>query len=128
MTNCDIIIETDMSEIVVFHNDNKYDMTLVVSCKHYVIPYGVCRISNGGILESIEEKPEYDLLVNTGMYLINSNVLEVIPDNKFFNINDLVFKAKKEGYKVGVFPISDKSWIDVGQWEEYRKAVERLRF
>jgi CBS domain-containing protein len=71
VTNCDIIIESDLAEIVSFHTKEGLDMTLVVSCRNYVIPYGVCNISNGGLLDCITEKPEYELLVNTGMYVVN---------------------------------------------------------
>ena len=31
-----------------------------------------------------------------------------------------------KGEKVGVYPISDNSWIDVGQWPEYNKALEKF--
>jgi len=126
VTNCDIIVETDLSEIVAFHNAKAYDMTLVVSYTSYVIPYGICTISNGGLLDSIKEKPVCDLLVNTGMYLINRPVLELIPDNDYFDIPDLIKKAMELGFRVGVFPVDDKSWSDIGQWEEYRKAIGKF--
>lgn len=126
VTNCDIIIESDYSEMIKFHNENNYDMTLVVSCKHYVIPYGVCEIVNGGMLKTIREKPAHDLLVNTGMYIMKSKLFNLIPENQFFNITDLIMKAKQSHYKIGVFPVSEKSWIDVGRWEEYHKAVKRM--
>jgi dTDP-glucose pyrophosphorylase len=127
ITNCDVIIEADCAEIIKFHRENRHDMTLVVSCKHYIIPYGVCEIENGGILRHINEKPEYELLVNTGMYIMNKKVLNLIPKNHFFNINDLIAKVKSAGFRIGVFPIGEDSWIDIGQWEEYRKAVEKMR-
>jgi dTDP-glucose pyrophosphorylase len=127
VTNCDIIIDSDYSEIIKFHRESGYDMTIVVSYKHYVIPYGVCEIVNGGILREIKEKPEHDLLVNTGMYVINPKLIDLIPDRRFFNITDLIREVKDNGYKVGVFPISERSWIDIGQWEEYHKALKNMK-
>ena len=126
VTNCDVIVESDYAEIVRFHQEHDYDLTLVVSCRHYMIPYGVCELENGGTLRSIKEKPEYDLLVNTGMYVMNPRVLEVIPPGRSFDIIDLIAKAKTGGCKIGVFPINEKAWIDVGQWEEYYKSVQDL--
>ena len=44
-------------------------------------------------------------------------------------INNLILvikKAKKEKLKIGVYPIESKKWIDVGQWTEYRKTLERM--
>ena len=127
VTNCDIIIDSDYMDIVKFHNENGNDLTLVVSCKHFVVPYGVCEIENGGLLKSILEKPEYDLLVNTGMYVLEKELLKLIPDNDVFHMTDLMIAAKELGHKIGAFPIHENNWIDVGQWEEYHKAIEKLK-
>ena len=35
-------------------------------------------------------------------------------------------EVKNKGFKVGVFPIDDNAWIDVGQWTEYKQALEKL--
>jgi NDP-sugar pyrophosphorylase family protein len=126
VTNCDIIIKSDIDEIVRFHKEHGFDMTLVVSCRHYIIPYGVCEIQAGGLLKGIIEKPAYELLVNTGMYVMNTKVLEVIPANRLFNMDNFIGKAKGKGFKIGVFPISEHAWIDIGQWEEYHKVLEKI--
>ncbi|NTV28846.1 MAG: NTP transferase domain-containing protein [Candidatus Omnitrophica bacterium] len=126
VTNCDIVIDSDYGEIARFHRDHQNDLTIVVSCKRYIIPYGVCTIESGGILKSIKEKPEHDLLVNTGMYVLNAELLELIPEGRLYNFNELIMAAQGKGFRVGVFPISEKSWIDVGQWEEYHKAVKNF--
>ncbi|HLD69906.1 MAG TPA: sugar phosphate nucleotidyltransferase, partial [Candidatus Omnitrophota bacterium] len=98
------------------------------SFRHFTIPYGICHMGNGGSLIDIEEKPEYDYLVNTGMYCLSKNVLSQIPRNRPFDITDLIKKVKNSGGGVGVFPVDEKSWIDVGQWEEYRRAIKHLEF
>ena len=67
------------------------------------------------------EKPEYDFLVNAGMYIINPIMLKYIPENKFYNITDLINIGKKDGKKIGVYPVSEKSYLDLGQWSEYEK-------
>jgi len=127
LTNCDIIIDTDYCDLYKHHIKNKNDITLVASVKHYNIPYGICKIENGGTLINIKEKPEYDFLVNTGMYVLNSDILQYIPKNEFFHITHLIEKIKKMGRKVGVYPISENSWVDTGEWAEYKKAVEKIR-
>ena len=53
-------------------------------------------------------------------------ILLLIPKNKFYHITHLIEDAKNKGKKVGVFPIGDDAWIDVGQWAEYQKAVDQL--
>ncbi len=126
VSNCDILINSNYSEILDYHYENKNDITLVASVKNYRIPYGICEIENGGTLCRIQEKPEYDFLVNTGLYVLKSEILHLIPENKFFDITDLIKRVRNHEGKIGVFPVSDKSWIDVGEWEEYREAVRRF--
>jgi dTDP-glucose pyrophosphorylase len=125
VVNCDILINEDYSKILKFHADNKNDITLVASLKHFKIPYGVCKTKNGDLV-SINEKPEYDFLVNTGFYIINKPLLELIPDDIIFHATDLFHEAKEKGYKIGVFPISDTAWIDIGEWEEYKKSLSKI--
>lgn len=126
VSNCDIIIKEDYAKILDFHKENKFALTLVGSMQHHVIPYGVCEIENGGILKRVNEKPTYDFIVNTGMYLLNPETFRFIPDNKFYDITDLISDLKKNNYKVGVYPVSEKSWVDIGQWEKYKLNLGRL--
>jgi len=126
VTNCDVLIDCDYAQLIHFHQEHGHDLTLVVSCRHYVIPYGVCDIQ-GGLLKTIREKPELDLLINTGMYVMGNKVLNLIPKNEFLNFNDLILNAQAAGCQVGVFPVNDKSWLDVGQWEEYQKTINQFK-
>ncbi len=128
VSNCDIIIHTDYASIVEFHKEGDYDLTLVASMRHYVIPYGVCDIQQNGELNGIQEKPEYDFLVNTGLYFMNPTVFKYIPPDSYFDMTDLIAAVKESGLRVGVFPVSEKSWHDVGQWPEYKASIERLSF
>ncbi len=126
VTNCDIVIKTDYESIYNFHLKGNYDVTLVASTKEYIIPYGTCELNGEGHLSHINEKPKYDFLINTGLYVLNPDVLKLIPKNKFYHITHLIEDAKNQGKKVGVFPIDDDSWIDVGQWAEYKQVVGKL--
>ena len=126
VTNCDIIIKADYANIYEFHQKGGYDVTLVASAKEYVIPYGTCELNADGHLSHINEKPQYDFLINAGLYVLNPDVLKIIPENKFYHITHLIEDAKNQGKKVGVFPIDDDAWIDIGQWTEYQQAVDKL--
>jgi dTDP-glucose pyrophosphorylase len=126
ISNCDIIINTDYSDFVDFHEENGNDISLVASLINFKIPYGVCEIKNKGELLRIIEKPEYDILASTGMYIINTNVLSYIPEGVVFHVTDLINTVKERGGKVGVFPISSESWMDTGEWSEYKKTVSKM--
>ncbi|CAN5667427.1 nucleotidyltransferase family protein [soil metagenome] len=123
VTNCDIIIDADYAELLNYHKSKDNDISMVVSLKHYKIPYGICNIENGDNLVSITEKPEFSYFINTGMYVLKPEVLELIPDNQFYHITDLIEEVKARGGKVGTYPISEKAWVDTGEWEEYKKAI-----
>ena len=126
VTNCDVIIRSCYASVVEFHIDGGFDLTLVASMQHYTIPYGVCELNEFGQLDSIREKPQQSYLVNTGLYILTPQVLSIIPKNKYFDMTDLITKAKDKGLKVGVYPVSEKSWLDVGQWEEYANTLRQL--
>jgi len=126
VSNCDILIEADYADILKFHKDNSCLITLVVSMKHYRIPYGICKIENGGMLKEITEKPEYDFLVNTGMYLMEPSVLHDIPENMKYDTTELINDYIKRDKKIGVYPVSDKSWLDIGQWQQLQETVKKI--
>jgi dTDP-glucose pyrophosphorylase len=126
VSNCDIVIQADIPEIVAFHQDNKYDLTLVASLKEYRIPYGVCELEKGGSLSCIKEKPHYSFLVNTGMYVVRRDRLSLLPEEGVCDMTEFIEAIKKAGGRIGVFPIGENAWIDTGEWTEYRKAVDSL--
>ena len=126
VSNCDIIIEANYSRIYRFHLENNFDITLVASAKEFTIPYGTCELRQNGLLSKINEKPKFDFLINTGLYILNPEILEIIPENKFYHITNLIDDAKNQGKKIGVFPIDEYSWIDTGQWSEYKQAIKKL--
>ncbi|HCE45632.1 MAG TPA: hypothetical protein DET40_18985 [Lentisphaeria bacterium] len=126
MTNCDIIIEADYNEVLNHHEKEDNDITVVASLKHFNIPYGICEISKKGTLLNIKEKPEYSFLVNTGMYIIKSEVLCHIPQDEFFHVTHLIEDVNSKGGKIGIFPINESAWIDIGEWKEYKLALEKF--
>ena len=61
-----------------------------------------------------------------GLYIINSKLLGNIPKNNFYDFTDFIEDVKKKGMHVGIYPITDDLWIDIGQWTEYKKAIEHV--
>ncbi|MEG0297763.1 MAG: nucleotidyltransferase family protein [Clostridium sp.] len=126
VSNCDIIIEDDYQEILEHHKKSKNKITVVASVKNFTIPYGVFNLNNNGSIKSIQEKPEYSYLINTGMYILEPEVLNDIPDNTFYNLPDILEEYMNQDVKVGVYPISEQSWMDMGQISEMKDMVERI--
>ncbi|MBN1914124.1 MAG: nucleotidyltransferase family protein [Candidatus Omnitrophica bacterium] len=126
VVNCDTLIEADYTDILRFHKDKKNKITLVGAMKHYTIPYGVCKLGRSGSLVAIEEKPEHDFLAITGLYLLEPQVLRQIPANKCYHLTDLINSCLKKGCRVGVYPISEKSWLDMGELQELQKTLKKF--
>ena len=93
----------------------------MAAIKSFPIPYGTIETGDGGQLKSIQEKPELSFKINTGMYILEPDLIQEIPENEFFHITTLIENVHNEGRKVGVFPISEGSWNDIGTWNEYIK-------
>ena len=126
VTNCDTIVNINFDNLMNFHISNGNDLTLVASSKEYIIPYGTCKLTKKGQLQKIVEKPKFDFFANIGLYVLNPNLIKLIPKNKNYDMTDLIQVVKRKKKQIGVYPIDDESWIDVGQWSEYHKAVDRL--
>lgn len=124
VSNCDILIEQDYSEILDFHRIQKNEITLVAALKHYPIPYGTLETGEGGKLLSLHEKPELTFKINSGMYILEPHLLNEIPEKQFSHITHLIEEINRRGGNIGVFPISEKSWRDVGEWHEYLKNLK----
>lgn len=125
VSNCDIIINEDYSQILKYHKENKNELTVVAALKNYPIAYGVLYTKENGLLDSIVEKPDLTFKINTGLYILEPNLLDEIPEGKFYHITSLIDKLRKENRRIGVFPVSEKSWIDVGNWNEYFSIINK---
>lgn len=127
VSNCDVIVDADYENLLSFHQKNKNILTVVGSIHHHRIPYGVIHFEKEGKIKKMVEKPEFDFTINTGMYVLSKKALEFIPKNKCFDMTDLIQVLLKNKENIGVYPVSQKSYVDIGQWEEYKKTVEKLQ-
>lgn len=123
VSNCDIIIDQDLRDVYRYHIDNKNDITIVTAVKSFKIPYGVIETGEEGLLKEILEKPEQTYMINTGVYVLNPELIKEIPENKFFHITDLITKIRNQEGRIGCFPVSEESWSDMGEWPEYLKMI-----
>lgn len=124
VSNCDIIIDQDYSEIFRYHKDNDNELTMVAALKHYKIPYGTVETGTDGLLKALLEKPEITYKINAGLYILEPHLLNEIPKNRFFHITDLIAQIQKRKGKVGVFPVNEKAWRDIGEWDAYVKGIK----
>ncbi|MEG2021949.1 MAG: sugar phosphate nucleotidyltransferase, partial [Oscillospiraceae bacterium] len=124
-TNCDCLIDADYGDIYKFHRENKNIITMVCAFKHFTIPYGVIDLDTEGGIKNITEKPEMNFLTNTGIYLVEPRVVEEMEYGVACGFPDIIEKYRTAGEKVGVYPVSENSWMDMGQLEELETMRRR---
>jgi dTDP-glucose pyrophosphorylase len=124
ISNCDILINQDYEEVLSYHLKSNNKLTALAALKSFSIPYGVLETKEDGQLTNMEEKPSYNFQVNAGVYFLNNEALSLIADNEFYNITDMMEDLLKDDKRVGVFPVSEGSWFDIGEWKEYQRTQE----
>lgn len=126
VSNCDSINEQDYRDVYDYHVSNHNDMTIVTMVKSIKIPYGVIETGEDGLMVDLKEKPEHTYMVNSGVYILNPELIYEIPEGTFFHITHLMEKVKARGGRVGCFPVSENAWHDMGEWPEYLKMINIL--
>lgn len=126
VSNCDILIDSDYEAMYDYHKENKNFITMICAVKNMVIPYGVVNLNSEGNIQSMVEKPEYSFLTNTGMYIIEPEALQLIKEDTFIHLPDIAKECMDKGMKVGVYPITERAWMDMGQPDEMQEMMKRL--
>ena len=124
VSNCDILIDQDFSDVYRFHKTNNNELTVISAIKTYHIPYGTIELNNEGLLQQMKEKPQLMYHINTGVYVLEPHLIDEVPQNSFYHVTDLIEKITARGGRVGVFPVSENAWLDIGEWKEYDKSLQ----
>lgn len=125
-TNCDILLQSNYDSMLRFHKENNNAITMICAYKNFTIPYGVIEMGKNGSIKSMKEKPELSFLTNTGMYIVEPEVLNDIEDGVSIGFPDIVEAQKKKGRNVAVYPVSENEWMDMGQFSELEKMRTKL--
>lgn len=126
LTNCDILIDDDLTKAYKQHIASGNMITMVCSLKNFTIPYGVINIGEDGTIASMQEKPNMSFFTNTGCYFVEPRVIEEMEYNEPADFPSIIEKYRKVGKRVGVYPIGEEAWLDMGQLDELEKMKARL--
>jgi dTDP-glucose pyrophosphorylase len=123
VTNCDSLMDANFENILQWHKEQNASVTIVGCHNEFKIPFGVLELSNGK-LERILEKPVHDLIINTGVYVMEPHVISHIPERTQIDMNKVIDVIGKRE-KITVYPIYS-GWFDIGQLEEYKATLGKL--
>lgn len=119
--NGDVLTTLDFGQLVDFHRAHGYTLTIAVHDRRTRLDYGVVEAEDSGRLLGFTEKPEVSSLVSMGVYVMEPEVLDVIPKGEHFDFPDLVHALLDQHKDVGVFRYSGY-WRDLGRHEDYEAA------
>ncbi|WP_339205350.1 nucleotidyltransferase family protein [Paenibacillus sp. FSL K6-3182] len=118
--NGDLLTKINYEQLLDFHNETKSVATMCVREYEYQIPYGVIKTESHRLL-SIVEKPIHKSFVNAGIYILNQEMLNYVPKEKFYDMPELFEKIMDQQKEVAVFPLREY-WLDIGRMDDYEKA------
>lgn len=123
--NSDLFTNIDLESFYLHFIENCADMSVAAVPYSVNVPFGIFEL-NGGEIRGVKEKPTYNYYANAGIYLIKKELLDLIPDNTFYNATDFMELLILKKYKVVRFPLTGY-WIDIGKHEDYKKAQEFVK-
>jgi dTDP-glucose pyrophosphorylase len=120
--NGDLVTQVDLSRLLRYHEQQGACATLAARHYQVEIPFGVVTQRDDQLVE-LAEKPSPHYLINAGIYVLNPDVLPLVPAGAFFPITALFERLLAQKRRVAVYSI-EEDWIDVGRREELRRANE----
>lgn len=126
MSNCDILIDADYADMVRCHRESGNLVTMVCAKKRLILPYGTVEVTESGKALRLSEKPELSFTTNTGLYILEPEFLEMIPEHTFIHITDVIQSCICAGRRIGIYPVEEESWLDMGQMDELERMKKQL--
>lgn len=124
LTNCDILINEDFSAIYNYHKEKNNLITMIVAAQNIQVPYGVVEFEDGGKITSMKEKPQISYFTNTGCYIVEPRVIDDLKTKENIGFPDLIERYRTKNKNVGVYPISEDSFVDMGEIDKLNSANE----
>ncbi|MGC8823928.1 MAG: nucleotidyltransferase family protein [Bacteroidales bacterium] len=124
--NSDLFTNIDLEEMYQIFCHEQADMMVATIPYNVEIPFAVLELFDNQVT-SLHEKPSYTYYANAGIYLVKRTVLNLIPKQQKFDMTDLIERILQHKGKILKFPILGY-WIDIGRFEDYRKAQEYVKY
>ncbi len=120
LLNGDILTNIDYRRA--YDSSLKLDSDLMVITKNVTTPFNFGNvITDGDYIVNIQEKPDIEYQILSGIYVMKPSILNFIPENEYFGIDDLINKLLSEDKKVGRY-LMNEYWLDIGSLNDYEEA------
>ena len=119
----DSIYNLSLRNMIRHHKKSKASVTMSLFDYKFNLKYGVIDTKKSGQVTAWNEKPEFSAKINIGCYVMEPEVLKLIPKNKEYGMDNVIRKVLSNKKKVSSV-ISKKGFIDIGDKETYEKTNE----
>ena len=121
--NGDVLTTLDYAELVRFHREQGNKVTIAAHKRTTKIDYGMLQLDLTQRVREFREKPVIESPVSMGIYVMEPDILDFIPEHEYFDFPDLIRALLLQGERVGAYRY-DGVWFDIGRQEDYALAVE----
>ncbi|SFF97039.1 nucleotidyltransferase [Desulfotomaculum arcticum] len=122
----DALTDFDLAKAVSFHREKGSIATLVLTRVSCPLEYGVVITGRDGSITQFLEKPSWGEVfsdtVNTGIYILEPEVLDYIPPNTKFDFSKDLFPLLLEMGKPMYGVVLSGYWCDIGDLRQYVQA------
>ena len=122
----DVLTDIDLQKAIEFHEEKKAKATLVLTRVPDPLAFGVVMTNEEGKITRFLEKPQWGEVfsdtINTGIYILEPDVLELIPFQQDFDFSKDLFPMMLE-QDMGIYGyVGEGYWRDVGNLDKYQQA------
>ncbi len=118
--NGDLLTKVNFRQMLDLHVEQQAHATMGVREFNFQVPYGVVRLENNRLV-GIDEKPLQKFFISAGIYVINPDLLELLPKHTYYNMPTFFEELINQRYRTSVFPIREY-WLDIGQMNDFKRA------
>ena len=126
----DVATDIDLTGAINFHIERKAQASMVLTRVENPLAYGVVIVDDKGKIQRFLEKPSWGQVfsdtINTGIYILEPNVLDLVPPQEEFDFSKDLFPRMLADKKRLYGYICDGYWRDIGNTDEYAKAHQDL--
>ncbi len=122
----DALCDIDLGRIIAFHRRKGAAVTIGLKAVENPLEFGIVVTQEGGRVERFLEKPTWGQVfsdtINTGIYVLEPEVLEYVPTDRPFDFSKELFPLLLEQGQPIYGLACDGYWQDIGNLEQYRQA------
>ena len=121
--NGDLLTNVNFRHLLSYHEEQRCEATLCVHEYVSQLSYGVVDVEDNRVAK-IREKPSQRHFINAGIYVMEPEILRLVPEGEYCDMTTLIERIVAEGGQTAVFPIRE-FWMDIGRHDDYAAAAQR---